>query len=174
MGTLDMPTSGKVFFNTDDITTCDEQALARIRNTSIGFVFQIHHLLPQLNLLENVLMPVIPQRKNVNQQKVVSGAKELLEKVGLGDKLYRFPGQLSVGECQRAAVVRALINKPEVILADEPTGSLDHESAWKLGDLLLYLQKEYELALVVVTHSEELAKRMQITYTLINGRLIAC
>lgn len=174
LGTLDVPTSGKVLFNNEDITTFEEKALARIRNKNIGFIFQMHHLLPQLNLLENVLMPVIPQRKNVIQSEVVSRAKELLDKVGLGGKLYQVPGQLSVGECQRAAVVRALINKPEVILADEPTGSLDHESAEKLGDLLLYLQKEYSLALVLVTHSTELAKRMHTIYTLINGKLLAC
>lgn len=174
MGTLDMPTSGKVFFDNEDITSCQEQTLARIRNKKIGFVFQMHHLLPQLNVLENVLIPVIPQKKNVIQQKVISEAGELLNKVGLGDKLYRFPSQLSVGECQRAAVVRALINKPEVILADEPTGSLDHESAERLGDLLVSLQKEYGLALVLVTHSAGLARRMQVIYSLINGKLIVC
>ena len=174
LGTLDLPTSGNVFFNNEDITTFEEKTLAHLRNKNIGFVFQMHHLLPQLNLLENVLMPVIPQRKNVIQSKVVAEAKELLVNVGLGGKLYQSPGQLSVGECQRAAVVRALINKPEVILADEPTGSLDHESAERLGDLLLCLQKEYSLALVLVTHSTELAKRMHTIYSLINGKLLTC
>jgi ABC-type lipoprotein export system ATPase subunit len=173
MGTLDAPSSGKVWLNHTEITTLSEPKLAEIRNQKIGFVFQIHHLLPQLNLLDNVLIPTIPQKDKTKKKAAVARAKELLHTVGLSDKVHQLPGQLSVGECQRAAVVRALINQPELILADEPTGSLDHDNALLLGDLLSKIQKEYSLAMVLVTHSLELANRMDTTYKLVNGKLIA-
>jgi lipoprotein-releasing system ATP-binding protein len=172
MGTLDIPSSGKVVFNHSDITTLSEPLLADIRNQKIGFVFQMHHLLPQLNLMENVLLPTIPQKDKTKKKAAITRAKELLNTVGLTDKWHQLPGQLSVGECQRAAVVRALINEPELILADEPTGSLDHDNALLLGELLLKIKKDYSLTMVLVTHSLELANLMNTTYKLINGKLI--
>jgi ABC-type lipoprotein export system ATPase subunit len=172
MGTLDAPTTGKVLFDGTDITQLQEKALSQIRNQHIGFVFQMHHLLPQLNLLENVLIPLIPGGNKTKQNESVSRAMELLSQMGLADKIHQFPGQLSVGECQRTAVVRALINEPKIILADEPTGSLDHDAAEQLCDILLNIRNTYSLAMVVVTHSSELAKRMDTTYKLTNGKLI--
>lgn len=172
MGTLDQPSSGSVLFDGTEIGSFNEPSLASLRNRHIGFVFQKHYLLPQLNVLENVLVPVIPQRDKTKHSAAQSRAKELLDKVGLADKLHRLPGQLSVGECQRATVVRALINEPELILADEPTGSLDNDSAAHLGDLLASLRKDFAVAMVVVTHSQEFAQRMDKVYKLVNGRLL--
>ena len=171
MGTLDKPSTGRVTFNGTEITCFNEQSLANLRNQHIGFVFQKHYLLPQLNVLDNVLVPVIPQNNKAKYKQAHSRAEELLSKVGLSDKLHQLPGQLSVGECQRAAVVRALINEPELILADEPTGSLDNDSAVQLGDLLASLRKDFAVALVVVTHSTQFAGRMDKVYRLVNGRL---
>ena len=172
MGTLDQPSYGSVLFNGTEIGSFDEPSLASLRNKHIGFVFQKHYLLPQLNVLENVLVPVIPQKDKARYAAAQIRAKELLDKVGLADKLQRLPGQLSVGECQRAAVVRALINQPELILADEPTGSLDNDSAAHLGDLLASLKKDFTVAMVVVTHSPDFAQRMDKVYRLVNGRLL--
>jgi ABC-type lipoprotein export system ATPase subunit len=171
IGTLDLPSSGKVLFNGDDISSYSEKQLAQIRNKSIGFVFQLHHLLPQLSLIENILIPSIPTRSKTSSMELTSRAMELLDSVGLADRIHQRPGQLSGGECQRAALVRALINQPEIILADEPTGSLDHDSALQLGDLLLDINKKHNVALVVVTHSLTLAERMNSIYRLSQGRL---
>lgn len=171
IGTLDSPTSGNVNFKGVDITTYDEKGLAEIRNKSIGFVFQFHHLLPQLSLIENVLVPTIPLNGKSNSKEITSRAMELLESVGLKERIHQRPGQLSGGECQRAALVRALINQPELILADEPTGSLDQDSAAQMGELLLDINKKFSVALVVVTHSLSLAERMKSIYRLSHGRL---
>lgn len=171
IGTLDSPTSGNVNFKGVDITTFDEKGLAEIRNKSIGFVFQFHHLLPQLSLIENVLVPTIPMNDKSNSKEVTSRAMELLDTVGLKERIHQRPGQLSGGECQRAALVRALINQPELILADEPTGSLDQDSAAQMGELLLDINKRFNVALVVVTHSLTLAERMKSIYRLSHGRL---
>jgi lipoprotein-releasing system ATP-binding protein len=172
VGTLDFPTSGEVLFNRITTSSLTSDELAKLRNNSIGFVFQTHLLLPQLTVMENVLLPVIPQDKN--QQKQAPGrACRLLDTVGLSDKTHRFPGELSVGECQRVAIVRALINEPELLLADEPTGSLDHDSAEILSDMIMELRRQYNFTLVAVTHSPDLAKRMEITYKLVNGRITA-
>lgn len=172
IGTLDTLTAGKVLFDGTDIAQLPEDALFKIRNQRLGFVFQMHHLLPQLNLLENVLVPLIPVGDKGRQKKSAERAMDLLSQMGLADKIHQFPGQLSVGECQRTAVVRALINEPEIILADEPTGSLDHDSAGQLCDILLHIRKTYSVAMVVVTHSTELAQRMDSAYKLTNGKLI--
>lgn len=172
MGTLDTPTAGKVMFDGNDIAQLPEHALFKIRNQRIGFVFQMHHLLPQLNLLENVLIPLIPVGDKSKHKASVVRAMDLLSQMGLADKIHQFPSQLSVGECQRTAVVRALINEPEIILADEPTGSLDHDAAGQLCDILLHIRKEYALAMVVVTHSTDLAKRMDSAFKLTNGKLV--
>ncbi len=170
IGTLDTPSSGIVKFKGDDVNSFDEKRLAQVRNMSIGFVFQSHHLLPQLSLIENVLVPVIPNG-NVNGKAISARAMELLENVGLADRIHQRPGQLSGGECQRAALVRALINQPELILADEPTGSLDQDSAAQLGDLILDINKKHNVAIVVVTHSLTLAEKMKFIYRLSHGKL---
>jgi ABC-type lipoprotein export system ATPase subunit len=172
LGTLDFPTSGQVMFNGLSTTSLADEELVKMRNTKIGFVFQTHLLLPQLTVLENVLLPVIPQNKN-RQRQAPERAARLLNGVGLSDKLHRYPGELSVGECQRVAVIRALINEPELLLADEPTGSLDHDSAEILIDMLMELRRSQPFTLVAVTHSTDLANRMEITYKLINGKISA-
>ncbi len=171
IGTLDKPSSGNVVFNRTDISGLDQNQLANIRNQKIGFIFQFHHLLPQLTLMENILLPVIPQKKKLKNSEITERAMGLIDTVGLADRIYQHPGQLSGGECQRAAVVRALINQPDLILADEPTGSLDQESARQLGDLLSEMNNKHNVALVVVTHSQELAEKMRTIYNLENGKL---
>ena len=153
-----------------ELLTTDE--VASLRNRYTGFVFQLHHLLPQLNLLENVLLPVLPQKDKSIQKAAGIRAKTLLDRVGLGDRIHHHPAQMSVGECQRAAVVRALINQPRLLLADEPTGSLDADNAGLLGELLTELKSEQQFSLVLVTHSSELAARMDKTYRLMSGKLI--
>lgn len=172
MGTLDLPNSGKIFLNGTEINSLNNKQLSEIRNRKIGFVFQMHHLLVQLNLLENVLLPTLPIQDKTFRNASQKRAMELLESVGLADKIHQRPGQLSGGECQRAAVIRALINQPELVLADEPTGSLDKESASHLAEILGKLNKDFQVALVLVTHSEELAKKMDTVYELSNGQLI--
>lgn len=171
MGTLDTPTSGIVTLNGTDISGLNNTQMAAIRNQNIGFVFQQHHLLPQLNLIENVLVPAALLKDKDLKKEAFKRAQELLHIVGLSESLHKRPGQLSGGECQRAAVVRALINKPDIILADEPTGSLDEESADQIGKLLSEINKKHNTALVLVTHALELAKKMDKIYKLNKGQL---
>ncbi len=171
IGALDRPTSGIVTLTGKNLADLEDSELSKIRNQDIGFVFQLHHLLPQCTVLENVLIPTIPLGLNREDENVRIRAKELLEKVGLEKHFYHFPAQLSGGERQRVAVVRALINTPKLILADEPTGSLDRESSENLGQLLLQLNKEEGMALIVVTHSLELARLMDKVYKLRDGKL---
>lgn len=171
IGSLDKPTAGSVFFDGKDISSLDEQELARIRNQDIGFIFQLHHLLPQCTVLENVLIPTIPYKKNADDEQLYKRAEELLKRVGLAGHFNFFPAQLSGGELQRTAAARALINKPKLILADEPTGSLDQKSSDNLAELLVELNKEQGAALITVTHSIELAGRMEKQYQLKDGKL---
>ncbi len=172
IGTLDKPSSGNIIFDGLELSSLDDKKMSSLRNQNIGFVFQMHHLLPQLNVLENVVLPSLPNSNKKDLKEFRNKASELLKEVGLSDHIYKFPGQLSGGECQRVAVVRALINDPEIILADEPTGSLDQESAEQIGNLLVDLQKKRDLALIVVTHSNELANKMKTRYSLVNGQLV--
>ncbi len=171
LGTLDRPTSGEVIINGQNVGSLADDTLSGIRNSFIGFVFQTHHLLPQLTLLENVLLPVLPRRNKSQMNLARERALNLLKQVGLQDYTGKYPDQLSVGECQRAAVVRALINQPKLLLADEPTGSLDAENAQGLGDLLALLAMEHNVSVIVVTHSMELAARMGKIYRLSKGKL---
>jgi len=171
LGTLDQPSSGKVFLDGKCLDGMNDNDLATFRNRFSGFVFQLHHLLPQLTLIENVLLPVLPARDRQAQKLTTERAYHLIERAGLTHQIHRKPLQLSVGECQRAAVVRALVNQPRLLLADEPTGSLDADNATQLGQLLVELNREQELAMVVVTHSMELASRMDKVYRLISGKL---
>ena len=170
IGGLDKPTSGEVFFEGKNLSDLGDSALSAYRNREIGFIFQLHHLLPQCTVLENVLIPTIPLAIN-NKTEVIGRAKTLLEKVGLNERMDFFPAVLSGGESQRVAVVRALINKPKLILADEPTGSLDKDSSENLGRLLVDLNREENVALITVTHSMELARLMGSAYNLQNGQL---
>lgn len=171
LGTLDRPDAGEVILNGIGTSALGDDALSEIRNRFIGFVFQLHHLLPQLTLIENVLLPVLRRKDKIVMKTARERGMELLGRVGLKAHAAKFPWQLSVGECQRAAVVRALINRPRLLLADEPTGSLDAANAAALGELLATLHREEETSVVVVTHSAELAKRMEKIYRLDAGTL---
>ena len=168
MGALDLPTAGSVRLDGHDLGGLSEKELATIRNRQIGFIFQLHHLLPQCTVLENVLIPTLTGRVTDDD---CARAERLLERVGLSHRLGHRPGQLSGGECHRVAVVRAMINRPKLLLADEPTGSLDHAAATNLGQLLLELNKEEGVALVLVTHSLELARRLPRAMELRDGTL---
>lgn len=186
LGTLDRPTSGRVLLAGQDLAGLDDLALAVVRNRHIGFVFQAHFLLPHCTVLENVLVPTLagvgPPPPAASGSGPVSGpvgiaepplprARRLLERVGLSHRLDHFPGQLSGGERQRVAVVRALINQPRLLLADEPTGALDHASATALGQLLVELNREEAVTLIVVTHALDLARRMERVLELRDGKL---
>lgn len=170
LGALDRPDSGDVFLDGEPVFSKDEKQLAQFRNQSIGFVFQLHHLLPQLNLLENILLPVVAQQSAVDSVSR-KRAEELTQKLGIAGLQNQRPGQLSGGECQRTAVARALINRPRILLADEPTGALDQQSSNQLADLLLQLNREENTSLIVVTHSMTLASKMDKIYQLENGKL---
>ena len=192
IGTLDRPSRGVVALDGQDLNQLDELHLASVRNRQLGFVFQAHYLLPQCSVLENVLVPTLaalslplshrmgegkgegrltPPDRPSEPESAESRATRLLQRVGLADRFSHRPGQLSGGERQRVAVVRALINQPQILLADEPTGSLDHASAQQLGELLVELNREEGVTLLVVTHARELAKRMGLVMELKDGRL---
>ena len=169
-GTLDVPTSGSLTLLAQSPDTLNQNQLAEFRNRNIGFVFQDHHLLPQLSALENALLPMVAQG-SVSDATVQRG-KSLLEKVGLSGRVGHLPAQLSGGERQRVAVARALINEPVLVLADEPTGSLDPKSAEGIGQLLIDLQQEQNAILVCVTHSRDLAATFQKKMRLEGGKLV--
>lgn len=169
MGALDKPTSGVVTLAGRDLAGMDEDALSLVRNRDIGFVFQMHHLLPHLTVLENVLVPTLVHQSR--GESCVDRARRLLDRFGLAARSDYRPGRLSGGECQRTAVVRALINGPKLLLADEPTGSLDRDTAEHLADLLVELNREEGVTLVVVSHSLELARRMETVCKLSEGTL---
>lgn len=188
IGTLDRPTSGEVLLNGQNLGALDNTQLALVRNRDLGFVFQAHYLLPQCTVLENALLPTLAREglkadgesaegrrredtPRCRDESAESRAVRLLKRVGLGERLDHRPGELSGGERQRVAVVRALINRPQLLLADEPTGSLDHASAETLGQLLVELNREEGVALVVVTHSSDLARRMARVLGLKDGHL---
>lgn len=169
IGALDHAESGKVKVADQDLSTLNADSLAKFRNETVGFVFQLHHLLPQCTILENVLVPTLAHK--VRDSAVEQRAKELLTAVGLEHRLNHRPGQLSGGERQRAAVARALINNPKVLLADEPTGALDRVNAARLVDLLLEMNRSRGLPIIMVTHAVELARRMSRVLELVDGKL---
>ncbi|HUT32461.1 MAG TPA: ABC transporter ATP-binding protein [Planctomycetota bacterium] len=173
IGALDRPTSGRVLLRGTDLASLDDKRLALVRNREIGFVFQLHHLLPQCTVLENVLVPTLVAGALSPGETPEQRARRLLERVGLADRADYFPGQLSGGERQRAAVVRALINAPNLLLADEPTGSLDRASAENLAALLVELNREEKVTLILVTHALDLAGRMSRVLELRDGELRA-
>jgi len=169
VGTLETPTSGRVLLDDVDAATLDPRQLAAFRSRRIGFVFQDHYLLPQCSVLENVLLPVVPL--GPVRAESIQRAEMLLERVGLADRREHRPAELSGGERQRAALARALINRPDLLLADEPTGNLDRTTAQQVGQLLVELQKTESMILIVVTHSERLAECLQTRRLLDAGRL---
>lgn len=169
LGTLDRPTSGTVELDGQDPFQLDEPQLARFRNRHIGFVFQDHHLLPQLSALENVLVPTVADGRPDAAE--LRRAKDLLDRVGLGERMDHRPAELSGGERQRVGVARALVRQPKLLLADEPTGNLDRHSAASVGRLLVELQQQENAMLVVVTHSPELANLLDQRYELVDGTL---
>ena len=171
IGTLDRPSSGEILLNGRSLTTLNDLELAEVRNQDIGFIFQSHHLLPQCSVLENVLVPTLASRDTSRRAAAPERARKLLGRVGLEHRLDHRPGQLSGGERQRVAVVRALINRPKVLLADEPTGALDRAAAHNLAQLLVELNSEETTTLIVVTYAPELAKRMGRTFQIDSGRL---
>jgi len=170
LGTLDIPTSGTMILDGTDPFQLDEKSLARFRNQNIGFIFQDHHLLPQLSVLENVLIPAIANGRPDTD--CVERAHQLIERVGLSDRIEHRPAELSGGERERVAVARSLIHQPTLLLADEPTGNLDQANARQVGSLLLEMHEQEEMMLVVVTHSLELAAMLDRQYRLDDGKLV--
>ncbi|MDB4687313.1 ABC transporter ATP-binding protein [Akkermansiaceae bacterium] len=160
LGAMLPATSGEVVIGDQDIAQLDEKQAAQFRNHELGFIFQQHQLLPQLTVLENVLVPRLAGGWSESEEETRQRAEKLLERVGLGHRLSHRPGELSGGEKQRTAVARALINQPKLVLADEPTGALDSETGDKVVKLLLELQKEQGVTLIVVTHDLKLAERV--------------
>jgi ABC-type lipoprotein export system ATPase subunit len=171
IGGLLPQTSGSVTFEGAELSSLDADALAAFRNREIGYIFQSHHLLPQCTALENVLVPTLARPDRSGRNAAADRARALLVEVGLGERLDHRPSRMSGGECQRVAVVRALINGPRLLLADEPTGSLDARSADQLGELLRDLNAQKSVALVTVTHSTRLAALMQTTLEIDGGQL---
>ena len=170
LGTLDRPTAGQILYQGKEIPMDDEAALAHFRNREIGFVFQFHYLLPDFTALENVMFPALIQ--GIEAQRAKREAEQLLEKVGLKDRIHHRPGKLSGGEQQRVAVARSVILQPKLILADEPTGSLDLRIGEEVQDLLFQLNEEKGIALIVATHNREFAEKIGRRVELQSGRLV--
>ena len=169
MGSLDSPSGGTVKFNGLNIYEMDQRRLSRLRNRDIGFVFQFHHLLPELNALENAMMPALIAR--YSRKQAMHMAEDVLCKVGLEMRLTHRAGELSGGEQQRVAIARALIMKPRLILGDEPTGNLDWATGEEIAELLLRLNREAGIAMVIATHNQKLAEKMSKKMELIDGRI---
>ena len=160
LGTLDKPDSGEVVFNGEPVTNMNDDQLSKLRAEKIGFIFQSHHLLPQISVIENVTLPTLAVNPKQNNTIIFDEAETLLSEVGLKKEVYKFPSQLSGGEKQRVAIVRSLINNPNLVLADEPTGSLDKSRGEEIIDLLKSLCVNNQTSLVVVTHDIEIASQM--------------
>ena len=171
MGGLDDPTSGEVHVNGQSIANIDEKDKSALRNQFIGFVYQFHHLLPEFSAKENVAMPLLIRR--LRKDEAMQQAADLLSRVGLGERLDHKPGELSGGERQRAAVARALITRPKLVLADEPTGNLDAGNGQHVLQLMLELNQEFNTSLVIVTHDHSIAGQMDRVLVLEDGRLRA-
>lgn len=170
LGTLDRPDGGTVSLDGEDPFVLDDQRLAHWRNRRVGFIFQDHHLLPQLSVIENVLVPTLAVGRASQEQ--VARANELISEVGLSQRVSHLPGELSGGERERVAIARALLMRPALVLADEPTGNLDRKSAESVTEVLQKLQRENDAILICVTHSDSLAAAMDQKQELIDGRLM--
>lgn len=171
IGGLDKPTSGKILIADHDIPELTEKKRCELRNSSLGFVYQFHHLLPEFSLQENVAIPLLLQDIPVSEAQ--ERAETLLSKVGLAGKTHRRIGEISGGERQRAAIARALVAHPKCVLADEPTGNLDHKNAEKIMEIILQLNKDYNTSIIIVTHDPRIAENMQRTLFLDNGQLVS-
>lgn len=167
IGSLDQPDSGKLYFNGNDIFEMGDKKIAEYRAGDVGFIFQFHHLLPEFTAMENVMIASMINR-NKNEKRAV----ELLEEVGLGDRLNHKPSELSGGEAQRVAIARALINSPKIILADEPTGNLDSQNADSIIELLFKLREKYGQTFIIVTHNEEFARKCDRIVKLADGNIV--
>ncbi len=168
LGALDKPTDGKVYLNRTDIHSLSDNALARFRNRMIGFVFQFYHLFPEFSVLENVMAPAMVAGRKTSGEK---RALELLERVGLANRINHSPDKLSAGEMQRVAIARALVNNPEIVLADEPTGNLDSDNGEKIFGLIQELNEKERRTFIIATHEDALAKRAKRVMTLVDGVL---
>ncbi|MBS4050991.1 MAG: lipoprotein-releasing ABC transporter ATP-binding protein LolD [Methylomonas sp.] len=170
LGGLEKPSSGNVILDGSDLNKVGSAKLSRLRNQSLGFIYQFHHLLGEFTILENVAMPLLIGKRPIKQAQ--EQAAELLQRVGLGHRILHKPGELSGGERQRAAVARALINKPKCVLADEPTGNLDSKTADQIYQLMLELNQELHVSFLVVTHDPELAGRMDHVLHMEDGLIV--
>ncbi len=170
LGGLESPSSGNVFLDGQSIIGMNERQLSKLRNSALGFIYQFHHLLGEFTLVENVSMPLLIRGDDVDRAE--RQAREILERVGLKQRAMHKPGELSGGERQRAAIARALVTRPKCVLADEPTGNLDRKTADHVYELMLELNKEYQVSFVVVTHDAQLAEKMDQTYTLQDGAIL--
>lgn len=169
LGTLDKPTEGKVSYLGENVFEWNGNELARFRNGEIGFVFQFHHLLPEFTALQNVAMPALISRANFSES--YDRARELLEHVGLAERLTHRPTKLSGGECQRVALARALVNNPKIVLADEPTGNLDRKTSESVHDLIWKLNEQFNQTFIIATHNQSLAQRADRVIHLVDGKI---
>jgi lipoprotein-releasing system ATP-binding protein len=170
LGAIDRPTKGEVFLKEHNIFKYSEERLAKFRNQTLGFIFQFHHLLPEFNALENVCMPALISGKTMKESR--QRAESLLSTVGMGQRLLHKPSELSGGEQQRVAVARALMNNPELVLADEPSGNLDEENGQELHQLLASLSEDLGITFVIATHNPDLTRRANRVLRLSEGKLL--
>lgn len=169
IGILDTPTKGTILIDGQDVTSMDDRQRSSARNKLLGFIFQYHHLLPDFTALENVMMPLLIAGKKKDE--ATREAEKLLNEVGLKDRLHHFPGQLSGGQNQRVAVARALVNKPKIVIGDEPTGNLDSHSSDKVYELLRKLNREFDQTFILVTHDENMARKTDRIVRIVDGKI---
>ncbi|UCB53236.1 MAG: ABC transporter ATP-binding protein, partial [Candidatus Zixiibacteriota bacterium] len=171
LGALDRPTKGKVRLDSTDVFALNDKKLAHLRNKTVGFVFQFHHLLPEFSALENVMMPRLIAGDDIGLIKEKAGG--FLAEVGLGDRISHKPGELSGGEQQRVAVARALVNEPQIVIADEPSGNLDKATGEELHNLISDLSQKKGQTFIIATHNQLLAQRADRIVTLVDGKAVA-
>ena len=170
IGILDTPTSGTILLNGVDVTEMSDKERSRTRNKELGFIFQYHHLLPDFNALENVMIPLLISGVKSSQARKV--ARKVLDEVGLGDRMKHRPNQLSGGQNQRVAIARALVNKPSIVIGDEPTGNLDSKASDSIYELLRKLNREHEQTFILVTHDEQMAAKTDRVIRLVDGKVV--